>query len=224
MVEITYLNEATAPAAINTDDPLKNINITAGGNAFGDGGWMFLLGGSGTAGNNNGGFVSLQSGTGIGSGNGGDTTLSCGESGESGLGGNIVISSGAGVFPSGAGGNVTIASNTGPGGAGYILVLGANGPNDIVEDGPGFDGSPVTITSGNGGHAFAANGDGGDGGDITFTLGDKGFHAGTGEDGLPGHFKIVGLESFADDAAAATGGVPVGGLYRTASAIKIRVA
>lgn len=31
------------------------------------------------------------------------------------------------------------------------------------------------------------------------------------------------LGSYADDAAAATGGVPVGGLYRTASAVKVRV-
>jgi hypothetical protein len=33
-----------------------------------------------------------------------------------------------------------------------------------------------------------------------------------------------GVDNYADDAAAATGGVPVGGLYRTASALKIRVA
>ena len=35
-------------------------------------------------------------------------------------------------------------------------------------------------------------------------------------------FPVLG--SFADDAAAAAGGVPVGGLYRTASAVKVRVA
>jgi len=33
-----------------------------------------------------------------------------------------------------------------------------------------------------------------------------------------------GLQEFADDAAAAVGGIPVNGLYRTASAVKIRVA
>ena len=32
------------------------------------------------------------------------------------------------------------------------------------------------------------------------------------------------LGSYADDAAAAAGGVPVGGLYRTASAVQVRVA
>lgn len=32
------------------------------------------------------------------------------------------------------------------------------------------------------------------------------------------------LTNYADDAAAATGGVPVGGLYRTGSALKVRVA
>lgn len=36
--------------------------------------------------------------------------------------------------------------------------------------------------------------------------------------------KVSGLGDYADDAAAASGGVSVGGLYRTASAIKIRVA
>lgn len=39
--------------------------------------------------------------------------------------------------------------------------------------------------------------------------------------GNPG---FPGLSNYADDAAAATGGVPVGGLYRTASAVKVRVA
>lgn len=34
----------------------------------------------------------------------------------------------------------------------------------------------------------------------------------------------AGIGAYADDAAAAIGGVPVGGLYRTASALKIRVA
>jgi len=33
-----------------------------------------------------------------------------------------------------------------------------------------------------------------------------------------------GLPNYADDAAAATGGIPVGGLYRTSSAVKVRVA
>lgn len=35
---------------------------------------------------------------------------------------------------------------------------------------------------------------------------------------------VGGIAAYADDAAAATGGVPAGGLYRTASALKIRVA
>lgn len=34
----------------------------------------------------------------------------------------------------------------------------------------------------------------------------------------------AGLTDYADDAAAATGGVAVGGLYRTSSAVKVRVA
>ena len=32
------------------------------------------------------------------------------------------------------------------------------------------------------------------------------------------------LRDYADDAAAAAGGVPVGGIYRTASALKVRIA
>lgn len=35
--------------------------------------------------------------------------------------------------------------------------------------------------------------------------------------------KLEGLADYADDAAAATGGVPVGGLYRTGSAVMVRV-
>lgn len=36
--------------------------------------------------------------------------------------------------------------------------------------------------------------------------------------------KVTGIADYADDAAAAIGGVAVGGLYRTASALKVRVA
>lgn len=35
---------------------------------------------------------------------------------------------------------------------------------------------------------------------------------------------VVGLAGFADDAAAATGGIPVGGLYHTSGTVKIRLA
>lgn len=35
--------------------------------------------------------------------------------------------------------------------------------------------------------------------------------------------KLSGIGDYADDAAAASGGVPVGGIYRTGSALKIRV-
>ena len=35
--------------------------------------------------------------------------------------------------------------------------------------------------------------------------------------------KLSGLGDYADDAAAATGGVPVGGVYRTGSTLKVRV-
>lgn len=38
------------------------------------------------------------------------------------------------------------------------------------------------------------------------------------------HITLAGLPDHANDAAAATGGVPVGGEYRTGSARKIRIA
>lgn len=41
---------------------------------------------------------------------------------------------------------------------------------------------------------------------------------------LIGVARTASLSDFADDAAAAAGGVAVGGLYRTASAVKVRVA
>ena len=34
---------------------------------------------------------------------------------------------------------------------------------------------------------------------------------------------ISGIEEYADDSAAATGGVPIGGLYHTAGAAKVRI-
>lgn len=37
------------------------------------------------------------------------------------------------------------------------------------------------------------------------------------------HVILAGIQNFADDAAAATGGVPVGGLYRNGSAVMVRV-
>lgn len=47
--------------------------------------------------------------------------------------------------------------------------------------------------------------------------------AGTGNAARPA-YTLADIPNFADDTAAATGGVVVGGLYRTASALKIRVA
>lgn len=41
---------------------------------------------------------------------------------------------------------------------------------------------------------------------------------------LVGVARTATLTDYADDAAAAVGGVAVGGLYRTASAVKVRVA
>src|SRR6185436_2329064 len=41
--------------------------------------------------------------------------------------------------------------------------------------------------------------------------------------GAPGQININSLLNFANDAAAATGGIAVGGLYRNASAVQVRV-
>jgi hypothetical protein len=41
---------------------------------------------------------------------------------------------------------------------------------------------------------------------------------------LSGTTSISGLSNYADDAAAAAGGVAIGGAYRTGSAIKVRIA
>jgi hypothetical protein len=38
-----------------------------------------------------------------------------------------------------------------------------------------------------------------------------------------GYLRLLKVDNYADDAAASAGGVPVGGIYRTASALKIRV-
>ncbi len=57
-------------------------------------------------------------------------------------------------------------------------------------------GSTATGTSGNGGSAVGI--------DVT-------------------DIDVTGIEDFADDAAAARGGVPIDGLYRTGSALMVRV-
>lgn len=41
--------------------------------------------------------------------------------------------------------------------------------------------------------------------------------------GVDGHIRMENIREFADDAAAAEGGVPITGLYRTASVLKIRI-
>jgi hypothetical protein len=121
-----------------------------------------------------------------------------------------------------------IAGSGGEGeGGGFINILAGNGaPSE-----EGFGGT-ITIEAGDSGGGGGANeggnielnaGDGvsgnNSGGNIRFSVGAK---AGS---GTLGHMIVMGgLESFADDAAAAAGGVPVNGLYRTASAVKIRVA
>lgn len=156
----------------------------------------------------NGGALNLTAGAGgATSGNGGSVTVNAGDAsaGDS-AGGAIILNAGHGI-------------GTGPSGE---LYFSAGNQNDAG------DGGSVQLKSGSGGGSGAGNGGTlalvagaggateGNGGDITLT-------PGTAASGIGGHF-ILALEEFADDAAAATGGVPVSGWYRTASVVKVRVA
>jgi hypothetical protein len=123
---------------------------------------------------------------------------------------------------SGNGGAVRLVGGTAVDGAGGTARLaaggggGANMGGQVQITAGSSDGGPggsIELTSG------SSSGGDGNGGDILFSLGIKN---GTGVDGHVVFTNV--LESFADDAAAATAGIPVGGLYRTASAVKIRVA
>lgn len=126
---------------------------------------------------------------------------------------NVTIASGEGGVGNNSGGALFLESGDawdeaeGPASGGLIsLNAGIGGPN-------GGHGGTVEI---NGGDAQATDGNGGS---VSIYLGTSG-----GGSGVVGHLLITNLAAYADDAAAATGGVPVGGVYRTASALKIRVA
>ncbi len=105
----------------------------------------------------------------------------------------------------GSGNSVLLGGTDAGGGAGSARVIGGSSVTTAIA------GGSVDILGGS-----AAVGDA-DGGDIVMTPGSA--HG----SGVAGHIRIVALEEFTDDAAAATGGVPVNGLYRTASAVKVRV-
>lgn len=152
--------------------------------------------------------------------NGASASIHAGDGGsDSGNGGGASLGAGQGLGSAASGGDVQLNggdSATGDGGWVKIDGGGANtGEAGTVRIRAGNtsdtgNGGAVTLAAGNGG------GTSGDGGDVTLT-------PGSATSGVKGHIKAVNLEDFADDAAAATGGVPVNGLYRTGSAVKVRV-
>lgn len=174
----------------------------------GSGGDARLVGGNaagstGIVGDNAGGNVVVQGGTGTVIARGGNVTMLGGTPGPDGRGGNVTLSTPNGGSTSGDGGAITLlcgGSNLGDGGAINLLAGGSGSGN----------GAGIAIT---GGSSFGGNGNGGD---INVTPGSKD------GSGTKGHF-ILALDNFADDAAAAAGGVPVNGWYRTASAVMVRV-
>ena len=145
--------------------------------------------------------ILLNSGTGT-AGRGGHFTVQ-GGFGTTG-GGNAWIVAGAGTV-SGGGASAKLESGYGEFGHGGTCIINS-GSSEFGNAGD------VAVTAGS---SFAANGDGGD---IILTPGDE---AGA---GVAGVVKILGLSDFADDAAAATGGVPVNGVYRNGSVLMVRVA
>lgn len=104
-------------------------------------------------------------------------------------------------------------------------------PNITTGTGLNIEGGYSEDGNGGGVAVRGGAGNGGVGGDVIIQGGGGGVGAGgslvlkVGEGATNGFVQFfTDLPSHADDAAAATGGVPVGGLYRTASAVKIRVA
>lgn len=203
MTATVYLNEANAPDAVGPTDNGTDVLITAG---------------NGGATSGNGGNITIQSGHNIGVGDSGLATLRGGVS-PSGEGGAARVYGGDGSTGGGAARLVAgVAIDSGTGGAAVVeggYSLAGNGGAAQVTGG-GTD-------SGNGGGLLLLGGDsfGGDGngGNITLTPGNKN------GSGVVGHLvmTLARIPDFADDSAAAAGNVPVGGVYRTSGALKIRI-
>lgn len=135
---------------------------------------------------------------------------------------DVTLTGGTGGATIGSGGSMNLVGGTAPtdGSGGTASVFGGKN-NGIGDGGPAnLGGGKGGTTSGNGGKVQLYGGDAdgdGNGGDVILS---RGFGAGAGSDG---HYKIVMIPEYADDAAASAGGIPVHGLYRTGSAIKVRV-
>lgn len=104
----------------------------------------------------------------------------------------------------------------------YLATAVAGGATSGTTGQKGGRGGDVVLTAGPGGNAESGSTNG-DGGDIVLTPGAAG--TGGGSAGVVGHVLLstASVPDCADDSAAASAGVPVGGIYRTGSALKIRM-
>lgn len=180
--------------------------VVQSGNAttIGTGGRIFIAAGDGGSTSGDGGRTQVQAGSANGGGVGGALNLFAGTGIDNNSGG-VFMSSGD-VFGNGDGGVIDIIAGVvhGDGTGGPVLLEGGR------TNGSGTAGSASLL----GGAAFGT----GNGGNVNISGGVGG--AG----GIQGHILLDAIQNFADDAAAAAGGVPITGLYRTASVIKIRMA
>lgn len=157
---------------------------------------ILLLAGLGGATSGNGGGATLKGGASPTDGAGGDALVQGGQSQTLGSGGAADVRGGGAYEGNGGGVNLSGGSATNGNGGGVSIAGGA-----------GADGGSIFLTAGDSNASPNGNG-----GDITLSLGSP---QGS---GAPGHFMLA-LEEFADDAAAATGGIPISGWYRTASGV-----
>lgn len=217
MVATVTLNAATGPAQPDPEADGIDINVTAGdsGADLGEGGAVNIRGGDSLT-DGAGGGINITGGAG-----------QTGPENEDGAGGGIRIAGGAGQGNEGYGGRIELFAGS-------------------AESASNADGGGVDIDSGN-----AGSGGSGHGGDIAIQPGGGGGVGGRGGNlfilmpsavgdagqviiqlgvsngaGAPGQIAVTGngILDFANDAAAEAGGIQVGGIYRTASALKIRVA
>ncbi len=213
------------------------VGITAGAAAgTGTGGQIVLVAGDGGSTSGAGGQVRVQAGSGDASGAGGQIEILCGNAAGVGVGGALALIAGS-ADTSGVGGIVQLFAGTGVAGAGGAVSIAGGDSFTSGNSGGVTIVAGIAHTAGNGGVALlgAGRANDGSGGDAQVSAGTSfggngnggntiltyGLKSGSGVDGA---IKIdPTLKDFADDTAAAAGGIPITGLYRTASVLKIRV-
>lgn len=213
----TVTGAISMPGGNDTNIQYNNAGAFAGSDAF-----TFTsatntvtLGAVGTSGvlqgaSNNAGSgqsIFLRGGPSTGAGNNGGTCVVAGGIPADGNGGAVTLAAANGVGTNRSGGAAALSGGNATGtGAGGAVTINAGTTADN-------NGASITITARPGVGTNRA------GGNITLNTG-----AATGT-GAPGTVIVGsnGLQNFANDAAAATGGIPVGGLYRNGSVVQIRV-